>query len=170
MGLLDEAIRDHLELKRLRGADPGEIAHQERAALDPVFPAEQPLAKEAVDAEEDALAAPQAPDALEEPLAAEDEPAASAPAAERVAGEAILVGEETAELDMQAVLAADADEPHDIVAEPAQDADPPAERSRGGDPAAADARGDGEFEWEMPGAGSDLPAEPGPGQERMSFE
>jgi hypothetical protein len=38
MGLLDEAIREHLELKRRRGADPGEIAHEERAALAPVFP------------------------------------------------------------------------------------------------------------------------------------
>lgn len=36
MGLLDEAIREHLELKRLRGADPGEIARLEREALGPV--------------------------------------------------------------------------------------------------------------------------------------
>jgi hypothetical protein len=35
MGLLDEAIREHLELKRRRGADPGEIARQEREALGP---------------------------------------------------------------------------------------------------------------------------------------
>ena len=40
MGLLDEAIRDHLELKRRAGADPAEIAHAERAALAPVFPDE----------------------------------------------------------------------------------------------------------------------------------
>lgn len=36
MGLLDDAIREHLELKRLRGADPGEVARQEREALGPV--------------------------------------------------------------------------------------------------------------------------------------
>jgi hypothetical protein len=36
MGLLDEAIREHLELKRLRGADPDEVAREERAAFDPV--------------------------------------------------------------------------------------------------------------------------------------
>jgi hypothetical protein len=36
MGLLDDAIREHLELKRLRGADPGEVARAEREALDPV--------------------------------------------------------------------------------------------------------------------------------------
>ena len=33
MGLLDEAIREHLELKRLRGADPGEVAREQREAL-----------------------------------------------------------------------------------------------------------------------------------------
>ena len=34
MGLLDDAIRDHLELKRLRGADPGEVAREQREALE----------------------------------------------------------------------------------------------------------------------------------------
>jgi hypothetical protein len=37
MGLLDDAIREHLELKRLRGADPGEVARAQREALDPVL-------------------------------------------------------------------------------------------------------------------------------------
>jgi hypothetical protein len=36
MGLLDEAIREHLELKRRAGADAGEVARQEREALGPV--------------------------------------------------------------------------------------------------------------------------------------
>src|ERR1700722_230734 len=36
MGLLDDAIREHLELKRLRGADPSEVARDERAALGPL--------------------------------------------------------------------------------------------------------------------------------------
>ncbi len=35
MGLLDDAIREHLELKRQRGADPAEVARQERAVLAP---------------------------------------------------------------------------------------------------------------------------------------
>ena len=34
MGLLDDAIREHLELKRLRGADPEEVARQEDEALE----------------------------------------------------------------------------------------------------------------------------------------
>jgi hypothetical protein len=36
MGLLDDAIREHLELKRLRGADPGAVAREEQDALGPV--------------------------------------------------------------------------------------------------------------------------------------
>jgi hypothetical protein len=36
MGLLDDAIREHLELKRLHGADAGEVARQEHEALGPV--------------------------------------------------------------------------------------------------------------------------------------
>ena len=36
MGELDEAIRDHLELKRRRGADPAEVAREEQDALAPV--------------------------------------------------------------------------------------------------------------------------------------
>src|SRR5919197_6416096 len=35
MGLLDDAIRDHLELKRRHGADPSEVAQQEQEALGP---------------------------------------------------------------------------------------------------------------------------------------
>jgi hypothetical protein len=36
MGLLDDAIREHLDLKRRRGADPGEVEKMEREALGPV--------------------------------------------------------------------------------------------------------------------------------------
>jgi hypothetical protein len=36
MGLLDEAIREHLDLRRRRGADPTEIERAEREALGPV--------------------------------------------------------------------------------------------------------------------------------------
>lgn len=35
MGLLDEAIREHLDLKRRRGADPAEIERDEQEALGP---------------------------------------------------------------------------------------------------------------------------------------
>ena len=36
MGILDEAIREHLDLKRRRGADPTEVERLEREALGPV--------------------------------------------------------------------------------------------------------------------------------------
>jgi hypothetical protein len=35
MGLLDDAIREHLELKRKHGANPEDLARQEREALGP---------------------------------------------------------------------------------------------------------------------------------------
>jgi hypothetical protein len=37
MGLLDEAIREHLELKLRNGADPAQIAAEEREALEPAL-------------------------------------------------------------------------------------------------------------------------------------
>ncbi|HLY48267.1 MAG TPA: hypothetical protein VKR21_03650 [Solirubrobacteraceae bacterium] len=41
MGLLDDAIREHLDLKRRRGADPSEVDRLEREALGPVRRAPQ---------------------------------------------------------------------------------------------------------------------------------
>ena len=35
MGLLDDAIREHLDLKRRHGADPAEVERLEREALGP---------------------------------------------------------------------------------------------------------------------------------------
>jgi hypothetical protein len=54
MGLLDDAIRDHLDLKRRRGADPSEVERAEREALGPVR--RNPTASELAEAE--AAAAP----------------------------------------------------------------------------------------------------------------
>jgi hypothetical protein len=45
MGLLDEAIREHLDLKRRRGADPGEVQRDEREALGPVRRGPETLAQ-----------------------------------------------------------------------------------------------------------------------------
>lgn len=44
MGLLDDAIREHLELKRRRGADPAEVARAEQDALGPVRREPEPAA------------------------------------------------------------------------------------------------------------------------------
>jgi hypothetical protein len=101
MGLLDDAIREHLELKRRRGADPGEVAREQREALDMVG-GEVPV---------------------EEGRSLEGPPVSGAPLVDRP-GEAggtadpVKAGEpseldagagETAELDMASVLGDDAE-------------------------------------------------------------
>lgn len=67
MGLLDDAIREHLELKRKRGGDLSEIERQEHEALAPV--------RRTDDHAED-------PEAAVLPPEPEPEPIAEAPAAE----------------------------------------------------------------------------------------
>jgi len=57
MGLLDDAIREHLDLKRRRGADPAEVARLEQEALGPVRREPAP----AEDAPAEAVAAETAP-------------------------------------------------------------------------------------------------------------
>ena len=71
MGLLDDAIREHLELKRRHGADPDEVSRQEREALG--APQRGEFAKPAGEAAE--------PAEHDEPEAAEPEaePPAGAP-------------------------------------------------------------------------------------------
>jgi hypothetical protein len=54
MSLLDEAIREHLELKRRRGADPSEIDRLEREALGPVRRSPQDSADMELDHEDPA--------------------------------------------------------------------------------------------------------------------
>src|SRR5215212_9007534 len=71
MGLLDDAIREHLELKRRRGADPDEVARQEDEALGD--PRSGEFARP--EAEEGAIAAVAAEEELpREPPAAAAEP------------------------------------------------------------------------------------------------
>src|SRR3954453_901529 len=92
MGLLDDAIREHLELKRKHGANPEDVARQEQEALGPgqrnEFAQPQGAAPAAPEPEEPAaVRAP--PDAYEPPPAdelpdgepgiAEEPPAAEAP-------------------------------------------------------------------------------------------
>jgi hypothetical protein len=80
MGLLDEAIREHMELKRLRGADPGEVARMERDALGPIANAYEGSAHDS-----------------------DDEPSIDHPHPAR-GPDFANVGQETAELDMRTVL------------------------------------------------------------------
>jgi hypothetical protein len=58
MGLLDDAIREHLDLKRRRGADPAEVERAEREALGPVRRNPTPAELAEADAAADATDAP----------------------------------------------------------------------------------------------------------------
>jgi hypothetical protein len=102
MGLLDDAIREHLELKRLRGADPSEVAREERAALGPL---EREDVEEEYDADESDLAEPVGESE------SYDEEDRSVGAADRTDGEADLSAgdtprssEETMEVDMRTII------------------------------------------------------------------
>jgi hypothetical protein len=72
MGLLDDAIREHLELKRRRGADADEVARQENEALGP------PMRGEFAQPDD----GDPAPEAAEDELAAERPAAVAASALE----------------------------------------------------------------------------------------
>jgi hypothetical protein len=80
MGLLDDAIREHLELKRRRGADLDEIARQEDEALgDPrsgefAQPGAEPQAEAEIPAGEELPAEPPAPAPAAVVFDAEPEP------------------------------------------------------------------------------------------------
>ena len=142
MGLLDDAIREHLELKRTRGADPSEVLRQEREALgasgrpEAAEAAPQVVAREEptndVDPEggladivettyavEDSFTEEGFEDVGQTPAGGQD--AAEAASAERAAepeGDGhvvrdpghIALEQETAEVDMKAMLGVDGDD------------------------------------------------------------
>ncbi len=99
MGLLDEAIREHLELKRRRGGDPSAIAREERDALAPG--ASDPAEPADANGEQIAAAGADGPGPGEDGQLARDEQAGELGASLE---EYSTVGQETAELDMQAVI------------------------------------------------------------------
>jgi len=110
MGLLDDAIREHMELKRLRGADPSVLARQEQDALGPVLgdePADadldvtaggEGLAEEDTDKSQDAVASPEG--IAPEVGAFAEESSSSTPQGAH-GPDFANVGQETAELDMR---------------------------------------------------------------------
>jgi hypothetical protein len=156
MGLLDEAIREHLELKRRSGADPSALARVELEALAPVLDDEvEPGDDESV------------PDGLEvvETLPAAAVPAQQFEVEEEVVVDFTTVGQETAELDMQALMEEDPDVADSaaplgpIVDEPTPP--PYSGEGSGGDAAALVSRD----EVDPEAAREDVP-----GQERLTFE
>jgi hypothetical protein len=181
MGLLDDAIREHLELKRRRGADPGEVAREQREALEPVFPGQRSGAdgdaQAGPDAEQpdSADAAGAAAPAAEEPLVGSTpEPSADdAPAAV----DSSAVGQETVELDMESVLDDEHEEPEPPL--PGQDSLEWEVPDRAGVQRASEEPHAGEGQMgeraqhpeshEYDEQLSDVPGDV-PGQERLSFE
>ena len=139
MGLLDDAIREHLEFKRLRGADPSEVNREEREALAPVLRGEEaPSAVHMTDSE--------APAANGESHAFFD--GASAP----LDLDHGYASQETMELDMRAILEA---EPTEHDGSPQPDASPPAlsaglSRTSAEHPASGGHSTGGFLEWELP--------------------
>jgi hypothetical protein len=124
MGLLDDAIREHLELKRRRGADPGEVAREQREALDTI---DAQASAEAAGTAQDASGPPvvsgaplvdRPAETQPEPTAVGDVPAGAGSAEPvRAAEPADGTGAgETAELDMSSVLG------EDVEHAPAEDA------------------------------------------------
>jgi hypothetical protein len=74
MGLLDDAIREHLELKRRRGADAEEVTRLEQEALGPPQRGEFAGATAPAEAAEPAALADPAPETAEAEPAVEPEP------------------------------------------------------------------------------------------------
>ncbi len=137
MGLLDDAIREHLELKRLRGADPGVVAREEQAALGPV-PRHGDEGDEA-----------QGP-------ATRDDHSLATPGSSSIADSG-SVGQETVEINMEAELASGDDydpgpEDRDAGAKPVAN------------PASTRTISDESLEWEVPDEADELPRDGEQGQ------
>lgn len=138
MGLLDEAIREHLELKRRHGAEASEVAQQEHEALGPVRREDIAIpdtpAADAVEADLDGTGPPapvavQAPAVRSDPdpepaeaanpapadVASEGEAPASEPAADPVADAGL--GQPTVAFSLADLEAAGAAEPPEEAAE-----------------------------------------------------
>jgi len=80
MGLLDDAIREHLDLKRRRGADPTEVERSEREALGPVrrTPERVPGDESELDSDAGPAAGPAPGAVYDDGLVDADEPGAAA--------------------------------------------------------------------------------------------
>lgn len=133
MGLLDDAIREHLELKRLRGADPGDVAREEQAALGAEEVAEPDGA-----GDRGTEVTPVDGSSFPDP-----EPASS--------GGSSSAGQETIEINMEAELAAQADSVREPAAGSSERATPVAH------PAHIQTSSGESLEWEMPGDRRDEP-------------
>jgi hypothetical protein len=139
MGLLDDAIREHLELKRLRGADPGEVARAEQDALGPVR-REEEAAQDDHEPSETAVSSDttRSLSGGTEPKPAADPSDPSSP------------GQQTVEINMEAELSAVSHSDPTSAVAPTERAAPVAH------PAHMQGAAEDSLEWEMPGESTDL--------------
>jgi hypothetical protein len=113
MGLLDDAIREHLELKRRRGADAEEVSRLEQEALGPPQRGEFAASGAPADPSEPELVEPdEAPEPLDAPLPDEpDDDPVAAVQAEPPAARPAPAEEEWLEDEPEPPAPAPADEP-----------------------------------------------------------
>jgi len=137
MGLLDDAIREHLELKRLRGADPGLVSREESDVFGPVRGGEP----EADGGDGSVRASP----SRGNPPPAEHDPARSESFSH--------VGQETAEIDMQTVLEGESGGDTALAEHAAAAPVAAAPRSDSASPEGQPV--DDSLEWEVPGEPTD---------------
>jgi hypothetical protein len=121
MGLLDDAIRDHLELKRRRGADPGEVAREQQEALESAPEEPNPLWIEDLPADQEGVVP--AAEGHATPVSAASAENSDTALAPEQGEELSQVAQETAELDMRTVMS-------EHESPPSQN---PPERENGGD-------------------------------------
>jgi hypothetical protein len=145
MGLLDDAIREHLELKRRRGADPGLVSREERDALGIVR-------GEKTDGEHDQEASEEGPPHAD-PL--EGTESSSGEAHPGGVERAATTGQETAELDMRTVLDEESEgDEKSVGAVRAPALDPPDHGPSARGTAAGEPADEESLEWEVPAPGS----------------
>jgi hypothetical protein len=114
--MLDDAIREHLELKRRHGADPQEVARQEDEALGPIGGLEPESEPEPIEELVDEPPVPYEEPAAEEP---EPEPEVAHVAEEPAEEPALDVQQPTVEFSVEEEHAAEEPEPEE--AEPADE-------------------------------------------------
>jgi hypothetical protein len=136
MGLLDDAIREHLELKRLRGADPGDVAREEHDALGPVH--------------RDGEVEPGGRDEGE-PKVLSDQDVSFAASESPPGADSSTVGQETVEINMDAELGTEIDPEQEPAVTRNERAAPV------GHPAHTQATTEESLEWEVPGEQRDEP-------------
>src|SRR5438445_703947 len=143
MGLLNDAIREHLELKRLRGANPGLVAREEREAFGLVRGDEQANSDDVAVSGDVAVAS----------IPSTEDASAQMPQPDGVQGFS-NVGQETAELDMRTVL--DDESGHDVAPVEPVAVGPVGNRPSTDDAALDSDTVDDSVEWEMPGDGASI--------------